>query len=435
MKKWILVAAARPNFMKIAPLIRAINKHNDTVQIRCQNSNKSSHEYCLREINHHDCYIHPFLVHTGQHYDDNMSDTFFRDLELPVPDIHLGIGSGSHAEQTGRVMIEFEQVLMREKPHLVIVVGDVNSTMACALAAVKLHIPVAHVEAGLRSFDRTMPEEINRIVTDTIADYLFTPSPDGDANLLLEGIKRDKIFLVGDIMVDSLLYYLDKAKKTDIRKRLAVESIPYALVTLHRPANVDSPKTLERIIQGMLNVAERIPVIFPIHPRTRKQVDACGFEDSFVFHPAHSMVYRDYFNHDISTFQPERSSISGWTEPDYRQDQTQVWPSLLPKIHVFPPLGYLEFLNLMAHAAVVLTDSGGIQEETTVLNIPCITLRDSTERPITLTEGTNILVHDDPDKMIAAVDKALNGKSKRGVCPAIWDGHTAERIIAILAAK
>lgn len=435
MKKWILVAAARPNFMKIAPLIRAINKHNNTVQIRCQNHNKSSREGCLEEFSHHDCCIQPFLVHTGQHYDGNMSDAFFRDLELPVPDIHLGIGSGSHAEQTGRVMIEFEQVLIKEKPHLVIVVGDVNSTMACALAAVKLHIPIAHVEAGLRSFDRAMPEEINRIVTDATADYLFTPSPDGDANLLHEGVKRDRIFLVGDIMVDSLLFYLDKAKKTDILKRLAVDSMPYALVTLHRPANVDNPKTLERIIRGLLNVAERIPVIFPMHPRTRKQVDALGFEDSFVFHPSHSMVYWDYLNHDHSTLQPENVSISGWTEPENGQGQTQERPALLKKIHAFQPLGYLEFLNLMAHAAVVLTDSGGIQEETTVLNIPCITLRDTTERPITLTEGTNILVHDDPEKMVAAVDKALSGKMKRGGCPALWDGHTAERIVSILATK
>lgn len=435
MRKWILVAAARPNFMKIAPLIRAINKHNNAVHNHRNNSDKSSQENGLEKIPNNDFCIQPFLVHTGQHYDDNMSDAFFRDLELPMPDIHLGIGSGSHAEQTGRVMIEFEQVLMREKPHLVVVVGDVNSTMACALAAVKLHIPVAHVEAGLRSFDRTMPEEINRIVTDAVADYLFTPSPDGDANLLLEGIKRDKIFQVGDIMVDSLLYYLDEAKKTDILKRLAVESAPFALVTLHRPANVDSLKTLERIIRGMLNVAERIPVIFPMHPRTRKQVDAFGFGESFIFHPSHDMGYRDYFNRDISMLQPERTSISGRTEPDNGQDQTPERPSLLPKVHVFPPLGYLDFLNLMAHAAVVITDSGGIQEETTVLNIPCVTLRDSTERPITLTEGTNILVHDDPEKIIAAVDKALNGKSKRGVCPALWDGRTAERIISILATK
>lgn len=435
MKKWILVAAARPNFMKIAPLIRAINKHNDAVQIRCKNHDKSRHEASPGKFSHHHCRIQPFLVHTGQHYDGNMSDAFFKDLELPVPDIHLGIGSGSHAEQTGRVIIEFEKVLMKEKPHLVIVVGDVNSTMACALAAVKLHIPIAHVEAGLRSFDRTMPEEINRIVTDAIADYLFTPSPDGDANLLHEGIQRNKIFLVGDIMVDSLLFYLDKAKRTDILRRLAVDSIPYALVTLHRPANVDSPKTLERILRGLLNVAERIPVIFPMHPRTRKQVDAFGFKDSFIFHPSHLMNNSDYCNNDISTVQLERASFSGGTEPENGRDQAQGRPSLLQKIHAFQPLGYLEFLNLMANAAVVFTDSGGIQEETTVLNIPCITLRDSTERPITLTEGTNILVHDDPEKMAVALDNALNGKMKRGDCPALWDGHTAERIIAILTTK
>lgn len=429
------MAAARPNFMKIAPLIRAINKHNHTIQTLCQNKNKNGHEYHTGECNHHNSYIQPFLVHTGQHYDDNMSDTFFRDLELPVPDIHLGVGSGSHAEQTGRVMIEFERVLMREKPDIVIVVGDVNSTMACALAAVKLNVPVAHVEAGLRSFDRSMPEEINRIVTDAVADYLFTPSPDGDANLMLEGIKRNKIFLVGDIMVDSLLFNLDKAKKTDILKRLSVESMPYVLVTLHRPANVDSSETLERIIRGLLSVAERIPVIFPMHPRTRKQVAAFGFKDSFVFYPSHDMGYRNYFNHDSPMFQTEGAMINSRAVTYYGQDQSHAKKSLIPKIRAFPPLGYLEFLNLMSHAAVVLTDSGGIQEETTVLNIPCITLRNTTERPITLTEGTNILVHDDPEKIISAVDNALSGKSRRGVCPALWDGHTAERIVSILVTK
>ena len=421
--------------MKIAPLIRAINKHNRTVHDHLNNSDKSSQENGLERIAGDYRCIQPFLVHTGQHYDDNMSDAFFRDLELPVPDIHLGVGSGSHAEQTGRVMIEFEKVLIREKPNLVIVVGDVNSTMACALAAVKLNIPIAHVEAGLRSFDRTMPEEINRIVTDAIADYLFTPSPDGDANLTMEGVKKERIYLVGDIMVDSLLFYLDKAKKTDIRKRLSLESLPYALVTLHRPANVDCPETLRRIIRGMLYVAERIPVIFPMHPRTRKQVDAFGFEGFFVFYPMHSINNRDYFNQDDSTFQPEKASVSILAERANGQDRNQERLWFLQKIHAFPPLGYLEFLNLMAHAAVVLTDSGGIQEETTVLNIPCVTLRNSTERPITLSEGTNILVHDNPEKIIDAVNNALNGKSKRGICPALWDGHTADRIISILAMK
>jgi len=433
-KKWILVAAARPNFMKIAPLIRAIQQHNHAVQARCQTGKKDRGKFDA-EKDHHDCVIRPVLVHTGQHYDDNMSDAFFRDLELPAPDIHLGIGSGTHAEQSGRVMIEFEQVLIRERPDLVIVVGDVNSTMACALAAVKLHIPIAHVEAGLRSFDRSMPEEINRIVTDTIADYLFTPSEDGDANLLAEGVGKDRIFLVGDIMVDSLLFYMDKAKKTDIRKRLSLESSSYALVTLHRPANVDHPETLGRIIQGLLSVTERIPVIFPVHPRTRKQIDAYGYGASFIFHPSHQMSPADCFGHDFVKNRPKPASAFTPAESDDDRGLRQERKHLPRRIHAFSPLGYLDFLNLMAHAAVVLTDSGGIQEETTVLNIPCVTLRDSTERPITLSEGTNVLVHDDPEKIIDAVDKALKGQCKRISCPALWDGHTAERIVSALVAR
>jgi len=413
--KWIVVAAARPNFMKVAPLIRAIHVHNS-----------------LNEGN-----IHPLLVHTGQHYDVNMSDAFFSDLRLPEPDVHLGVGSGTHGEQTGKVLIEFEKVLSREQPDLVIVVGDVNSTLACTLAAVKLHIPVAHVEAGLRSFDRDMPEEINRLVTDALSDYLFTPSPDGDENLLKEGIPKEKIFLVGDIMVDSLLFSLEHAKKTDILERLGLKSnkesplltsafpvefptnrdhstgdhqpptsvMPYALLTLHRPSNVDNKTSLGRITQGLLEVASKIPILFPIHPRTKKQVELFGMESAFEFHPSVDLSPVDYYE--------------GMT--------------LKKKIHCFEPLGYLEFLNLMAHAKIVLTDSGGIQEETTVLNIPCITLRDTTERPITLTQGTNVLVHDDPEKIVAEVTKILNGNYRQGTCPSIWDGHTAERIVNILA--
>jgi UDP-N-acetylglucosamine 2-epimerase (non-hydrolysing) len=388
--KWVLVAAARPNFMKIAPLMRAIARHGN---------------------------IRPILVHTGQHYDENMSDSFFRDLGIPAPDVHLGIGSGSHAQQTGRVMMAFEEVLLREKPDLVLVVGDVNSTMACALAAVKLHVRVAHVEAGLRSFDRTMPEEINRLVTDAISDYLFTPSPDGDENLLREGVAAEKIHLVGDIMVDSLLYHLGQAKKTAILDEMGLKAgkgspgpsaaasrngiAPYALVTLHRPANVDVRASFARIVDGLQRVAARVPVLFPMHPRTRKQVAAHGLEAAFSFHPA-----------------PEKLG----TDTNYF-------------IHAFPPLGYLDFLNLMAHAAVVLTDSGGIQEETTVLDVPCVTLRDTTERPITLTEGTNVLVHDDPDRIEEEALRALEGRSRRGSCPTLWDGHTAERIVSTLLGK
>jgi len=395
---WILVVAARPNFMKVAPLIRAINNFNT------RNSNS----------------IKPFLVHTGQHYDINMSDTFFKDLDLPEPDIHLGVGSGNHGEQTGKTLIAFEKVLFRERPDLVIVVGDVNSTLACALTAVKLHIPVAHVEAGLRSFDRRMPEEINRVLTDAISDYLFTPSPDGDENLAREGIPEEKIYLVGDIMIDSLLYNLSRAKSTDILKRLSLQSqshpstpmahhpspiTPYCLLTLHRPSNVDNKNSFLKIMKGLREVASRIPIIFPTHPRTMKQIKAFNMEKAFIFHPTPDLKPKTYTSKDI----------------------------LVNKIHCFEPFGYLDFLNLMAHARVVFTDSGGIQEETTVLNVPCITLREATERPITVTEGTNVIVHNDPEKIIKAANDVLQGKKKLGHCPKIWDGHTAKRIIEILS--
>jgi len=410
---WLLVVGARPNFMKVAPLIRAIDKHN------------SSRDSSLVTI-------HYSLVHTGQHYDANMSDAFFRDLKLPEPDLHLGVGSGNHGEQTGKVLIEFEKVLMKEQPDLVIVVGDVNSTLACALAAVKLHIEVAHVEAGLRSFDRNMPEEINRLLTDAISDYLFTPSPEGDENLAKEGIPSEKIFLVGDIMVDSLLFHLDQAKSTDILSRLGLKpqssdfrssssklsvedpersrrapcsTLPYALMTLHRPANVDDKQALEKIVRGLLEVSAHFPILFPVHPRTAKQIKAFDMEGSFQFHSSPDIKPEEYFENE----------------------------ALKRKIHCFSPLGYLDFLNLMSNAKVVLTDSGGIQEETTVLNIPCITLRDTTERPITLTEGTNVLVHNDPEKIVAEVRKVLDGQTRVSQCPSLWDGHTAERIVAILA--
>jgi UDP-N-acetylglucosamine 2-epimerase (non-hydrolysing) len=376
--------------MKIAPLIRAIDKYNNTLSSSLPA-------------------ISTLLIHTGQHYDVNMSESFFKDLNLPEPDVNLGIGSGSHGEQTGRVLIEFEKVLFKEQPDLVIVVGDVNSTIACTLACAKLHIPVAHVEAGLRSFDRSMPEEINRILTDAVSDYLFTPSPDGDENLLKEGIPQEKIYMVGDIMVDSLLFNLEKARKSLILKKLGLQkelstdhcqlTTDYCLLTLHRPSNVDNKESFSRILQGLREVNSRIPIIFPIHPRTTKQIYKFGMESAFNFH-------------ELPDMNPE----------DYNDD----------KIHCFEPFGYLDFLNLMAHAKVVMTDSGGIQEETTVLDIPCITLRDTTERPITIREGTNVLVHNDPHKIKAEFSKALEGNSKKGKCPDIWDGHTAERIVKIL---
>ena len=342
---------------------------------------------------------------------------FFKDLSLPKPDVFLGIGSGTHGEQTGKVLIEFEKVLFKERPDLVIVVGDVNSTLACTLGAVKLHIPVAHVEAGLRSFDRRMPEEINRIVTDSLSDYLFTPSPEADENLLREGIPKEKIFPVGDIMIDSLLCNLEEAKRIYILEQLALkEKSPdessqpiadYCLLTLHRPSNVDQKESLIRIVQGLLKISSRLPVLFPIHPRTRKQVKKFGMESNFEFHSSPDLDSGDYYDGN----------------------------RLKTKIHCFEPFGYLEFLNLMANAKVVLTDSGGIQEETTVLGIPCITLRDTTERPITLTQGTNVLAKNDMKKIVREVEKVLEGKKRKGTCPSFWDGHTAERIVRILVIK
>jgi len=376
--------------MKIAPIIRAIKKHNNRIH-----SSLDSHLSKLDGI----------LVHTGQHYDYEMSKVFFEDLEIPEPNIYLGVGSGTHAEQTGNVMIEFEKILFKREPDLVIVVGDVNSTLACALSSVKLHIPVAHVEAGLRSFDRTMPEEINRLLTDAIADYLFTPSPDADENLKREGISEDTIFFVGDVMVDSLLYNLDKAKKSKVLEELGLQlptancQLPtdYALLTLHRPSNVDDPESLHNILEALKKISREIPIIFPIHPRTRKQVEHFGFQDYFV----------DLTNHE------SRITHNG--------------------ICLVDPLGYLDFLNLMLHSKFIMTDSGGIQEETTVLDIPCLTLRDTTERPITISQGTNILVHNDTKRIVREAGKILDGRGKKGNCPELWDGRAAERIVEIIA--
>ncbi len=363
--KVALVCGARPNFMKIAPLMRAIEKHNASSKTNL---------------------IEPLLVHTGQHYDYEMFQVFFQDLELPQPDIYLGVGSGTHAEQTGKIVIEFEQVLFKEKPDLVVVVGDVNSTLAAALAAVKLHIPVAHVEAGLRSYDRTMPEEINRLLTDVISDYLFTPSPDADENLKREGVADKKIFFVGNIMVDSLLYNTEKAERSQILTRLSLDKGNYAVLTLHRPSNVDKKESLLQIIQALQEISQRIPVVFPAHPRTRKSIEGFGL---------------------IKFFEDEH-------------------------IRFIKPLGYLDFLKLEMNARLVMTDSGGIEPETTVLGIPCLTLLDATGWKETENQGTNILVGNDSQKLIKEAFRILDGKTKKGSIPELWDGKTAERIVGII---
>jgi UDP-N-acetylglucosamine 2-epimerase (non-hydrolysing) len=376
--KWLTVAGARPNFMKIAPLIKEIERYNDN----CEKDSSA---------------IMPILVHTGQHYDDRMSKVFFEDLNLPKPDIDLGIGSASHAVQTAKIMIEFEKVCLNMKPDLVIVVGDVNSTMACSLVAVKLGIKVAHIEAGLRSFDRSMPEEINRIVTDSISDYLFTTCEDANKNLIREGVSEDKIYFVGNLMVDTLLSHKDKADKSHILETLNLTNgngvKDYALLTLHRPSNVDVREIFEGIIKPIHELSNKIPVIFPAHLRTQKQVKAFGMENYF-----------------------HKSSLSGNPHG----------------IILIDPLGYLDFLKLMANAKLVLSDSGGIQEETTILGVPCLTLRENTERPITITEGTNTLVGIKSDKIISSAMSIYNRKESVNRIPAFWDGKSAGRIIEIL---
>jgi UDP-N-acetylglucosamine 2-epimerase (non-hydrolysing) len=348
-----LIAAARPNFMKIAPLYHALAK---------------------------EAWANPVIVHTGQHYDLNMSDAFFRDLSLPAPHIHLGVGSGSHAEQTGGVMIAYEKVLLREKPDLVVVVGDVNSTVACSLAAVKLGVKVAHLEAGLRSFDRTMPEEINRLVTDSIADYLWTPSADGNENLLREGVDPAKITMVGNIMIDSLVMMTPAIREEKTRANLGLVDKDYGVVTLHRPSNVDNLDILSHLCDALLRVSQKTSLVFPVHPRTAKNLREFGLYDRI--HAA-------------------------------------------PGIILTEPLGYKAFMNLIFGCKFVITDSGGVQEETTYLKIPCLTLRPNTERPLTVTEGTNKL--STPDRIEADLEELIARKSLK--TPVLWDGKTAERVV------
>lgn len=363
--KIILLVGTRPNFMKVAPIIRAIGRYNSSL------SSKS---------------IEPVLIHTGQHYDYKMSQIFFEDLKLSEPDIYLGVGSGTHAEQTAKVMMRLERVLIKEKPDLVTVVGDVNSTLAGAIATVKLHIPVAHVEAGLRSYDRNMPEEINRLLTDAISDYLFTPSPDANENLRKEGITDKKISLVGNVMIDSLLYNKQKAEQSQVLSQLGLRQGGYALLTLHRPSNVDEKESLVKIIIALKEISQRIPIIFPAHPRTRKNIEKFGLQS--LFEDKH--------------------------------------------IYFIEPLGYLYFLKLMMNARLVMTDSGGIEPETTVLGIPCLTLLDTTGWKETVDQGTNTLVGNATEKIVAEAFKILDSKGKKGSIPKLWDGKTSERVVDIL---
>ena len=365
--KIINVVGARPNFMKMAPIIEAMNQHPDRIQ--------------------------HLLVHTGQHYDEKMSQSFFVDLGMPKPDINLEVGSGSHAEQTARIMVEFERVCLREAPDLVIVVGDVNSTMACTITAKKLGIKVAHVEAGLRSRDMSMPEEINRLCTDVLCDYLFTTDHFADENLAAEGVPADKIFFVGNVMIDTLLKHRALASTLGLSRELGLSPRGYATLTLHRPGNVDDKRVLTGILEALTDIARELPIVFPIHPRTRKMAEQFGLGHFF--------------------------NSSGRVEG--------IW--------ITEPLGYLEFLHLNMNAKLVLTDSGGLQEETTVLGVPCITMRPNTERPITCEVGSNIMVGNDKERILAEARKILRGDIPQGRPPEKWDGHAAERIVAILLAQ
>ncbi|HEX9917409.1 MAG TPA: UDP-N-acetylglucosamine 2-epimerase (non-hydrolyzing) [candidate division Zixibacteria bacterium] len=356
MKKIILVGGARPNFMKIAPLYFELLK-------------------CPQQFA-------PLIVHTGQHYDQKMSGAFFKELGLPEPDLNLEAGSGSHAVQTAKIMIAFEEVLLKHKPDLVVVVGDVNSTLACALVAVKLKIKVAHVEAGLRSFDKGMAEEINRVVTDSISDYLFTTCEDANQNLIREGISLDQIFFVGNVMIDSLLGYYSKISQSSVLERYQLKEKEFCLLTLHRSSNVDEKETFYKIMSAIQQISKETKVIFPVHPRTKKMMEKIHIEHQ--------------------------------------------------KLIITEPLGYLDFLKLEENAKLVLTDSGGVQEETTFLKVPCLTLRQNTERPVTITSGTNHLVGLDPVAIIKEVDALLENEQRDFALPPLWDGKASQRIVRVL---
>ena len=358
--KILNVIGARPNMMKIAPIVEAMDAVDSIEQT---------------------------LLHTGQHYDAKMSQIFFDELGIPKPDIYLGIGSASHAEQTARIMVEFEKILLADRPDVVLVIGDVNSTLACAVTAAKLTVPVVHVEAGLRSYDRTMPEEINRIVTDALSDLLLTPSPDANENLRREGVPESKIAFVGNVMIDTLNKHQTLAKEQKRPQQLGLKAGGYALITLHRPSNVDHRSTFSGIIDALVDIANDLPIVFPLHPRTKKRIEEFGLSKK------------------IATAQ---------------------------NIILIEPQGYLPFLDLMMHAQLALTDSGGIQEETTILGVPCLTMRPNTERPITIDQGTNILVGADPNRIRSETSKIIHGHVKPQQIPELWDGHAAPRIVDVI---
>lgn len=373
MKKVILVAGARPNFMKIAPILRSIENHQD---------------------------LNAILVHTGQHYDDNMSEAFFSELGIRKADYYLDVGSGTHAVQTASIMVSFEKVCRQEMPDMVVVVGDVNSTIAAGLVAKKLHIKLAHVEAGLRSRDRKMPEEINRLATDAITDIFFTTEEDGSRNLLLEGHPENVIHFVGNVIIDNLFYQLGKIDDTDAvssHVRALKESLSerYLCITLHRPSNVDDKKVLTELMETVNGIAKEVPIIFPCHPRTRRRIDEFGLGNLFL-------------------------------------EKESALPKVSTRIIMTDPLNYNDFLYLWKDCAVMLTDSGGLQEETTALGVPCLTLRKNTERPITVEVGTNILIGNDMEELRLEVNKVLNGKKKNGRIPDLWDGKASERIVGYI---
>ena len=361
--KILNVVGARPNFMKVAPLMEAYGRLPS---------------------------VDPVLVHTGQHYDPEMSELFFEELGIPEPDVNLGVGSGSHAQQTAAIMSAFETILLQETPDAVLVVGDVNSTVACGLVAVKLEVQLIHVEAGLRSGDRSMPEEINRILTDAMSDLLFCTEESGVRNLMREGVAPEKVHLVGNVMVDTVLKHLPLARASDTLDRFGLEPGKYALLTLHRPSNVDGEDDLDGILDALEVIQRDLPVIFPAHPRTEKML---------------------------------------------RSKKLAERVRRLPRLRIIPPAGYLEFVSLMDKARVVLTDSGGIQEETTMLRVPCLTLRDNTERPVTVECGTNQLVGNKPDDILRGYSRALDFDPESASMPPLWDGRAAERIVDLIGTQ